>query len=98
MFRQDNEFAVDAISKILHKSFPQIEVDVAKNGEIAFNKYRAAMKAHGAYLLIFMDLCMPVMDGHVATKKIREYEQSKAIARTPIFALSAPSGDSKMFI
>ena len=37
------------------------------------------------------------MSWQVATKKIREYEVSKAIAHTLVFALSGPSGDSKMF-
>lgn len=40
------------------------------------------------YSLILMDIQMPVMDGHTATKAIRSLED-KELARIPIIALSA---------
>jgi CheY-like chemotaxis protein len=39
--------------------------------------------------LVLMDLQMPVMDGLTATRAIREMEEFKLCARTPIIALSA---------
>ncbi len=39
--------------------------------------------------LILMDLHMPVMDGYSATQKIRQWESSNEVSRTPIIALTA---------
>jgi signal transduction histidine kinase/CheY-like chemotaxis protein len=39
--------------------------------------------------LIMMDVQMPHMDGLEATRKIREYEGSKGLGRTPVIALTA---------
>ena len=55
--------------------------DVAENGEVAVTKV-----LNNAYDLILMDLQMPVMDGYIATKKIREHNID-----IPIIALSADS-------
>jgi len=39
--------------------------------------------------LIFMDLHMPIMDGYIATKQIREWETQNNRPRCPIIALTA---------
>lgn len=62
------------------------EVDVAKNGEIAVEKYLT-----GKYSLIFMDCQMPVLDGYQATRKIREFEIQQKVNPIPIIALTAGS-------
>jgi len=49
-----------------------IEVDVAKNGEEAVEKFKE--KGFGYYSFITMDTDMPRMNGMVASEKIREYE------------------------
>jgi CheY-like chemotaxis protein len=36
-----------------------------------------------------MDISMPVMDGYIATQKIREIEAGRGLARTPIIGLTA---------
>jgi protein-histidine pros-kinase len=60
-------------------------VDEAQNGEEAVRAFELK-----PYNLIFMDIQMPVMDGHEATKAIREIENRKAERiRTPIIALTA---------
>lgn len=64
--------------------------DLAENGLEAVEAYKRSR-----YDLIFMDIQMPVMDGHEATARIREYESGIAArdvrrkVRTPIIALTA---------
>ncbi len=64
-------------------------VDVASNGKEALDKFGTAN-----YNIILMDIQMPVMDGFLATKKIREIEASTN-SFTPIIAITANamSGD-----
>lgn len=64
-------------------------VDVAINGKEALDKFGTSK-----YDIILMDIQMPVMDGIIATKKIREIESSTNI-QTPIIAITANalSGD-----
>ncbi len=59
-------------------------IDVADNGLIALNKARDTR-----YDLILMDIEMPVMDGYMATQKIREWEMVNNLPQTPIVAISA---------
>ena len=59
-------------------------MDVAENGEIAVEKIKLA-----TYDLILMDMQMPVMDGYAATKSIRDWENKRGAASTPVVALSA---------
>ncbi|MBN1113409.1 MAG: response regulator [Bacteroidales bacterium] len=59
------------------------KIDVANNGEEALNLFKKEK-----YDLILMDLQMPVMDGFVATKRIREIENTNK-THTPIIAVTA---------
>ncbi|MFZ6658043.1 ATP-binding protein [Undibacterium sp. TJN19] len=61
-----------------------IRADVAENGHEAVRLIQAAAPDH--YAMIFMDLQMPVMDGHEAAALIRKNPQFKS---TPIIALTA---------
>ncbi len=58
-------------------------IDLAMNGKEALDKFGTTN-----YDLILMDIQMPVMDGFLATKKIRELETSSN-AYTPIIAITA---------
>jgi CheY-like chemotaxis protein len=58
-------------------------IDIANNGKEALDKFGTTK-----YDIILMDIQMPVMDGIVATKKIREIEQSTNTL-TPIIAITA---------
>ncbi|MCF8379333.1 MAG: response regulator [Bacteroidales bacterium] len=58
-------------------------VDVANNGKEALDKFDK-----NRYNIILMDIQMPVMDGIIATKKIREIESSTN-TQTPIIAITA---------
>ncbi|QLF95019.1 response regulator [Pseudomonas sp. ABC1] len=60
--------------------------DIAHNGEEAL----AALQSN-TYDLVLMDCEMPVMDGFVATQRLREWEQRQGHPRTPVIALTAHS-------
>lgn len=66
-------------------------IDVAGNGKEALDKFGSTK-----YDLILMDIQMPVMNGIIATKKIRELESSTNM-QTPIIAITANalSGDKE---
>ena len=59
-------------------------VEVAENGKTAVAKAQAER-----FDVIVMDIKMPDMDGHAATRAIREHERSKGHAPVPIIALTA---------
>ena len=63
-----------------------VDHHVAENGEVAVERFSAQPAGH--YDFILMDVQMPVMDGYMATKKIRSLEDSD-LANIPIIALSA---------
>ncbi len=65
------------------KKLPYI-IDEAENGKIAVDLYR-----NNTYNLIIMDVQMPVMDGHEATRVIRVLEAESGRPVTPIIALTA---------
>ncbi|MEL6255391.1 MAG: response regulator, partial [Bacteroidota bacterium] len=79
---EDNLVNQKIIKKILLKLGH--EVDLAENGEIAFQ-----MRKTNGYDLILMDLQMPVIDGRTSSKLIRDYEVEKGFTKLPIIALTA---------
>jgi signal transduction histidine kinase/PleD family two-component response regulator len=84
---EDNEVNLKVVINLLNKL--GYEVDFAENGQEGVNKF-----LHIDYDVILMDCQMPIMDGFVATKKIRniEREQNKKNP-VPIIALTANIGD-----
>ena len=56
-----------------------------ENGLEAVNTYKADPHK---YPIILMDVSMPVMDGHDATRHIREYETENNLAAIPVIALT----------
>ncbi len=61
-----------------------IAVDVANNGEEALSLF-----AKDGYDVVLMDCQMPVMDGYMATTRIRELEQDEERVHVPIVAMTA---------
>ncbi|MBK8184076.1 MAG: response regulator [Candidatus Competibacteraceae bacterium] len=59
--------------------------DVAGNGLEALEKVQRGNR----YDLIFMDVEMPIMDGHAATQEIRLWERRQGRQRIPIIAMTA---------
>ena len=78
---EDNEINQKIVLLSLSKQVSQI--DVASNGKVALEMFGIKQ-----YDLILMDIMMPVMDGIVATKKIREIE-STGESHIPIIAITA---------
>ncbi len=67
-----------ATKKVLNSWSDQVSVDIADNGQIAVEKYQ-----ENNYDIILMDIQMPVMNGIIASQKIR------ATSSVPILALTA---------
>jgi hypothetical protein len=62
-----------------------IEIEFAGNGAEALE----AVSRPGDFDLILMDIDMPVLDGHDATRQIRQWEAASRRSPVPIVALSA---------
>jgi CheY-like chemotaxis protein/anti-sigma regulatory factor (Ser/Thr protein kinase) len=75
---EDVEMSSDYIKEMLFVSF-SITCDTAINGLEAVEKAKVT-----DYDIIFMDIRMPVMDGHEATKEIRKFN-----TQVPIICMSA---------
>ncbi len=79
LLAEDNALNQQVASELLTDS--GFIVDVAENGEETLR-----MLAEEGYDVVLMDVHMPIMDGLVATKKIREQEK---FADLPILAMTA---------
>lgn len=74
-----------ATKKVLTTWSEFVRVDIAENGLVGFEKFRAYR-----YDLILMDLQMPVMNGFESTERIRQYDKD-----IPIIALTANSSSQE---
>lgn len=74
----NQKVAVGIIKQLGHN------VSVAENGKIGVDMYKAKK-----YDIVLMDIQMPVMDGFVATKEIREWEHDEKKKPGHIIALTA---------
>lgn len=80
---EDHQMNQIVATKILENEYPNINIDIAENGLIAFEKIEK-----NNYHLVLMDINMPVLDGISATKKIRA-ELNAPKNQIPILGLSA---------
>ncbi|MFH0709541.1 MAG: ATP-binding protein [Pseudomonadota bacterium] len=79
---EDNEANQELIRVTLERH--GLQVTVVPNGQEAFE-----YTCNNRYDLIFMDEQMPIMHGHEAVAKIRQYEQQLQLPSTVIVELSA---------
>ncbi|WP_397535447.1 CHASE2 domain-containing protein [Roseateles sp.] len=79
---EDNEINVMVLEAMLQDAGHHI--DVAENGALGVERFR-----HQRYDLVLMDVQMPGMDGHSATREIRRIEHAQGRPRTPVIALTA---------
>lgn len=91
---EDNKVNQIVIERLLHKM--GFDVELVENGQEAVNAVEAVLNNGEVLLehfeLILMDCDMPVLDGFLATKSIRELESSaSSLNFIPIIALSAYS-------
>ncbi len=82
----DNLFLIQSYLK--HSGY---QLDTAETGKVAFEMYQARK-----YDLVLMDVQMPVMDGHTATRMIREWEAQSNVSPVPIIALTAHAYQEEM--
>ena len=80
----DNELNREIASEIL--GMTHVMVEEAENGKQAFEMFQKSDRNY--YDMILMDVQMPVMDGHQATRAIRKLHRSDAVS-VPIIAMSA---------
>ena len=77
---EDNDINQEVADELLQLS--GFKVKIVSNGQKAFDEFTQHM---GAYDAILMDIQMPVMDGFVATKLIRKFEEdNNNDTKTPI--------------
>ncbi|MDE6364739.1 MAG: response regulator [Lachnospiraceae bacterium] len=81
---EDNEINCEIAQELLTDE--GYIVETANDGSVAVEMVRNSEPQY--YSLILMDIQMPIMDGHKATKVIRSLE-NKELAQIPIIALSA---------
>lgn len=80
---EDNKVNQFVTSETISKWGTGLQIEVADNGQQALDKLREQ-----EFDIILMDVQMPVMDGHTATKKIRQ-EFAPPKADVPILAMTA---------
>ncbi len=84
LIAEDNAFNAEVAKSILEMN--NLTVDIASDGKAAYEMFTSAKP--GEYMAIFMDIMMPVMDGHEATRAVRaaDHPEAKTI---PIYAMTA---------
>lgn len=81
---EDNEINAEILEELLDMEGANCEI--VENGQLAVERFERS--AEGEFDAILMDVQMPVMNGHDATKEIRALKRSDA-TKIPIIAMTA---------
>ena len=92
LIAEDNEINAEIMS-IQMEDFG-LKVEYADNGQAALDAFNASEENH--FSLIIMDIMMPELDGHEATKLVRA--SGRADANLPIIAITANTFDAEEII
>ncbi|MDX2470849.1 MAG: response regulator [SAR324 cluster bacterium] len=84
---EDDKVNQIVLSKHLSNNF-ELDSDIAVDGLEAIDKFKESAGSTSPYLIVFMDIIMPNMNGFDSTKAIRVYEREQGLKRTPIILVS----------
>jgi len=84
LLAEDNELNIEIAEFLLTEK--GVHVSKARDGQEAVEKFKASPV--GFFDAVLMDVMMPVVDGHEATREIRALDRPDAAA-VPIFAMTA---------
>ena len=88
---EDNEVNQLVIVRLLERL--GVQADVADHGRAALAALHQAADAHRAYDVVLMDVQMPVMDGHEATRRLRHELAPSAQPHVIALTANAMAGD-----
>ena len=91
LLAEDNTVSAEIVKRLLERH--GAIVSVAENGEVCVEKF--CQSEIGEVSFILMDINMPKLNGHEATRKIRLMEREDA-ARVPIIAMTANAFEEDM--
>ena len=78
LFAEDSLVYRKSIQKMIAPFFKQL--DLAVDGEDAFNQYREFHESNGGYYdILITDLIMPNLDGYALSKKVKDYNKNQNI-------------------
>ena len=85
----DNTFNIYVLRQLLLTM--NIEADDCGDGISAISKVKEKNKfgSHSKYLVVLMDIELPIMNGYAATKEIKRLEDKGEICITPVIGLTS---------
>lgn len=89
LLAEDHKMNQLVARKTLEKAFPNIDLTIVENGQLAVEALQANI-----YDMVLMDIQMPIMDGYEASAYVREHVEGP-MKNVPILAMTAHAHISK---